>query len=116
MNPMAARRAELYQHLAGVVEAAVREIGIAPDLAEHVGAIAVDAIAEDVGGEVLSFPKDSAYKLSQRELAILDEHRHGATFAELARRYNMGERGIRKLVKRAELRHPTMNQQELFGT
>ena len=114
MNPMAARRAEYYEHLDGIVQATVRELGLPADIAEHVGAAVVDATAEDLGGATMSFPKDAAYKLSQRELEILELHRKGKTLVELSRAYNMGERGLRKLLKRARLRNPDLNQPRLF--
>lgn len=116
MKPMVARRNALYEVIAErAIETAI-ELGVPRELAEHIGAAVVDGLVEDVGGEVLSFPKDAAYKLSQRELAILDRHRNGATYAQLAHDYNMSERGVRKLIKRARLRNPALNQPELFGT
>ena len=116
MSPMELRRSELYAHIADVVTDTARQLGIDVDQADHLAAAVVDSIAEDVGGQVLSFPKDAAYKLSKRELEILDRHRKGATLAQLSRDYNLGERGLRKLLKRAELRNPDLNQPSLFGT
>lgn len=114
MSSMQIRRAELYAHIADKAVQTARDLGVDMAVAEHVAAAIVDGIAEDFGGEVLSFPKNAAYKLSRRELIILEEHRKGASIAELARRHNMGERGLRKLLKRAETRNPTLNQRELF--
>lgn len=115
MKSMEARRAELYEHIAAKASSTACELGIDKMLADHLAAAVVDGFVEDVGGEVLSFPKDAAFRLSQREMEILDRHRKGDTFAQLARDYNMGERGMRKLIKRAQLRNPAFNQPELFS-
>lgn len=114
MNPMEARRAELYEHLDGIVQDVVRQHGLPIDVAEHVACAVVDGLAEEFGGQTLSFAKNAAFKLSQRELAILDLHRKGKTLAWLSRTYNIGERGLRKLLNRAELRNPDLNQPGLF--
>lgn len=114
MKPMEARRAALYTHLTGIVQATAADLGLDPATAEHVAAAVMDAIAEDVGGEVLSFPKDAAYKLSFREREILERHRRGATLRELSHDYNMTTRGLRKLIARAIVRDRNLNQLTLF--
>lgn len=114
MKSMEARRAALYAHVAARAADEALSLGLDADKAEHIGAAIADALAEDFGGEVLSFPKDAAYKLSQRERAILEAHRHGATYTELMREYDMTERGIRKLLKRALQRDRNLNQRSLF--
>lgn len=116
MKSMEARRAELYEHLASRATATAVELGIEKALAEHVAAAVVDGFVEDVGGEVLSFPKDAAYKLSQRELEISLRRTKGASIAVLAKEYGMTERGLRKLLSRVERRDPSLNQPELFST
>lgn len=114
MKPMEARRSALYAHMAAVAAAAARELGLDPSTAEHIGAAVTDAIAEDVGGEVLSFPKDAAYRLSIREREILEAHRNGATLSKLSHDYKMTERGLRKLIARAIVRDRHLNQLALF--
>lgn len=114
MKPMEARRASLYAHVAAKAAETARTLGVDEAGAEHLGAAVADALAEDFGGEVLSFPKDAAFKLSIREREILEKHRAGATFQELRIEYRMTERGIRKLLARAVVRDRHLNQQELF--
>lgn len=114
MKTMAVRRAELYEHIADRAAEVARDLGVAAELAEHLGHAIVDAFVEDVGGEVLSFPKDDTYKLSKREMEILAAHREGASFAELSKRYGMSDRGMRKLIKRAQSRNQHLDQGKLF--
>jgi Mor family transcriptional regulator len=114
MKPMQARRAALYAHAADKARETAMSLGIAENLAEHIGAAIADGLAEDFGGEVLSFPKDSAYMLSQREREILDAREKGTSLIELMRTYKMTERGLRKLITRATTRRAESTEQLLI--
>lgn len=112
---MPARRAELLEDLVSQVGIVLDELGIAADLTTHVGHALADHLADHWGGQTLSFPKDHHYRLSLRETHILAESDRGATGAQLARKYRMTERGVRKLLKRAKLRQADTRQADLFG-
>lgn len=114
MKPMEARRAALYAHAAAKAAEVARGLGLDESSCEHIGAAVADGLAEDFGGEVLSFPKDSAYKLSIRERTILEAHRCGTPLRKLMKDYDMTERGLRKLLKRAITRDRDLLQQPLF--
>lgn len=114
MKPMEARRNELLADAAAHAAEAVRMFGVPESLADHVGAAVADVLAENWGGQNISFPKDAAFKLSEREREILTAHRNHVPVSKLARDYNMTERGIRKLLHRAELRGGSLNQIDLF--
>ncbi|MGH8037044.1 MAG: Mor transcription activator family protein [Stenotrophomonas sp.] len=113
-NAMEARRSELLADAAAQAADTAREMGLSQDRADQIGAAVADRLAENWSGQVLSFPKDHAFKLSLREREILAAHRDGASYSELARKYDMTERGIRKLIRRAELRDRNLNQLGLF--
>lgn len=115
LKPMEARRSELYQHVAAQATDTALSLNMPAERAEHLGAAIADALAEVFGGQVLSFPKNAAFKLSKRERAILEAHRQGATYSELMREYDMTERGLRKLLARALKRERNLNQMGLFG-
>ena len=115
MKPMEARRAELLEHVAARAAATVVDyFGLASELADQVGAAVADALADDFGGQVLSFPKDCAFRLSVRDRAILEAHRRGASLADLALQYKITDRGLRMLLHRAESRDRDLRQQQLF--
>ncbi|MBS0212355.1 MAG: hypothetical protein JSR26_04125 [Proteobacteria bacterium] len=114
MSSMSDRRAALYAHIIDKVIETAAELGLAGDLGEHLGAAIVDAIAQDFGGQVLSFPKDDAYRLSRREQAILAARSQGASIHELARQFGMTERGIAKLLKRVFARQTGPEQPRLL--
>lgn len=106
------RRAELLAHVAQRAAEIVRDLGIDDAHADHIGAAIADMVAEDCGGQVISFPKDAAYRLSQREQDILRARRSGASYVDLMRSYRMTERGLRKLIKRAQGRYMAARPQQ----
>lgn len=114
MKPMEARRNELLTDVVAHAAATAQEFGVPADQAEQIGAAVADALASNWGGQTLSFPKDIAFRLSHRDREILATHRNGASVAKLARDYNMTEQGLRKLLRRAELRDSSLNQIDLF--
>lgn len=115
MKPMEVRRNELLTDTAAAVERVCKEFNLPDDLAEQVGAAVADTLADDWGGQILTIPKDYAYKLAQRDREILDARRRGAGLAKLARDYDMSERNLRRLLQRAELREPDLRQHKLFN-
>lgn len=114
MTPMDRRRSELFDQVAARAAETLRGFGMAVELADQAGAAVADALAEDWAGQVVSIPTDYAYRLAERDRVILEEWRRGDSFAELARRYNMTERGMRKLIARARLRGRQLDQMDLF--
>jgi Mor family transcriptional regulator len=114
MKPMEARRNELLADVAAHAAATAQELGVPADQAEQIGAAVADALAANWGGQTLSFPKDAAFRLSQREQEILAAHRAGTPVPRLAQVYRMSEQGLRKLLRRAELRGGSLNQIDLF--
>lgn len=110
---MPARRAELLDDIVSQTSVVLAEFGLEGNVVEHLGHALADHLADHWGGQVLSFPKDAAYKLSKHERAILSEHRAGATIAALATKYRFSERGMRKLLKRAASRDVHIDQQQL---
>lgn len=112
-SPMEAKRAELLADLAAHTAAVLQELGITGELADHAGAAVADHMADHWGGQVLSVPKDYSYRLAERERVILGEF-SGNNYSELAKAYNITERGLRKLISRAILRQRDLFQGNLF--
>lgn len=107
-------RNELLADIAAHVLEILQDHSIGTDIAEQCGAAIADHLADNWGGQVVSIPKDHAYKLAKRDVAILREFT-GNNHSDLARRYDMTERGIRKLVTRAIQRQRDLFQGKLFG-
>lgn len=115
-NVMARRRHELLQDVEQSTKAAAIELGVTPDLAEHLGASIADMLSDRWAGQQLTFPLNGYYGLSQRELTIVERHDQGARVFELAREFRMTERGVRKLLKRADDRRSYVSGQlDLFS-
>lgn len=114
---MRERRAELLQGVVRVVTTALREQGLGDDaVADQTGHAVADYLAEEWGGQVISYPKDMAYRLAARELEILEAHRNGASLASLVDRYKITLRALHRLLRRAEARGPKRDQMALpFG-
>lgn len=112
-SPMEAKRAELLGDLAAHTTAVLQELGVADDLATHAASALADHLASHWGGQVISFPKDASYRLAERERAILAAFT-GNNYAELAKAYNITERGLRKLIARALIRQRDLLQGNLF--
>ena len=80
-------------------------------LAEHVSDTAADMIASDMtnhladywGGQLINIPKDYHWKLSQRDAEIYAAF-NGHNYAELAKKHDMHERSLRKLLDRVRKR------------
>lgn len=83
-------------------------------MAEQIGAAAADTLAMDWGGQVISIPHNHYYKLAARDRKVLQEHQDGVTIAKLALKYRMTERGLRMLIRRAEVRDFDSRQIHLF--
>lgn len=114
---MSSRMEELRNELLADMAAHTAEIladyCIDPDLADQAGAAIADYLADHWGGQVVSIPKDFAYKLAKRDHQILREF-DGTNHSDLAKRHNMTERGIRKLLARAIKRQRDLFQGKLF--
>lgn len=116
MRSMEARRNALLAHAASAAATAARKLGLGDDVAEQIGAVVADTLAEDWGGQTIYFPQDASFKLSPREREILEAHRTGSTIPNLAKQYRMSEQGVRKLLVRANFRDRNLNQLSLFRT
>ena len=106
-------RAEMLADVAAHTVETLVDCGIDPDIAEQCGAAVADRLADHWGGLVFTMPKDYAYKLAKREVAILTAFT-GNNHSELAQEWNMSERGIRKLLARAIVRQRDLFQGKLF--
>ncbi len=107
-------RSELLADVTAHTAATLIGHGIASDVADQCGAAVADHLAEAWGGQVISVPKDHAYRLSQRDQAILQEYT-GDNLEGLARRYSMTQRGLRKLIDRARRRNRDAMQVDQVG-
>ena len=99
---MSERRNKL---LADVMEVAAARLAehVSPNAAEMIAGDLADHLADYWGGQLINFPKDFHWKLGQRELEIYDAY-NGFNLGDLARKYDISERGLRKLIARVRER------------
>lgn len=89
-----------------VIDHALQELqkkGIEQEAALQVATSIADHLADTFGGQIISFPKDYCRKLQVRDAQIYAEFT-GTNYPELAQRYGLSDRTVRKLIARAQAR------------
>lgn len=99
---MLALRHELLQDVAAHARAVAVTHGISDDVAEQIGNAVADRLVNNWGGQVISFPKDQAYKLATRDLAIFDDWAYRSMRPnQLAQKYDLTIQAIYEILRRA---------------
>lgn len=93
------KRHELFGELLDVVERQFVELEIPADQAQIVSAFIVDFLGDYWAGQSITFPKDEHYRLTLKELEAWDMYT-GDNLDQVARRFKMTPRGMRKLLDR----------------
>jgi len=112
---MAERRHELYADLMALVQRQLGEYGVGENEAMLIASDLADRLADHWGGQNITFPKEYRRKLSKVELEIFDAFK-GDNLSEVAQRYDISERGLRKMIARVTKRIRSGNQVGLFDT
>ena len=112
--PMAERRNELLIDVAAHAADVARDHNIPGHIAEQIGCAIADRLADNWGGQLITFPKDCAYRLSQRDIALYADFT-GNNHSALAKKYGIGTRAIYKLIARFRARSHYLNQPDLFS-
>jgi len=110
---MAERRHELYADLMDLVQRQLAEYDVGANEATLIATDLADRLASHWGGQNITFPKEYRRKLSRLEAEIYQAH-YGHNLAELAQRYDISERGLRKMIARVTKRIRSGNQCGLF--
>lgn len=100
LSPLAEqRRNELFVQTEGVVTAVLADHNVADSTAALAASAVTDMLAKNWAGQAFSFPKDYAWRLTQRDLEVYDKFT-GNNHLELAREYGVRVNAIYKLIKR----------------
>ncbi|AJA45052.1 Mor transcription activator family protein [Frischella perrara] len=102
-SAMSIKRHHLLTHIALSVTNQALDFGLSQEVASQLGDNVANTISELFGGQNFTFPRDHIFKLNQRDLEIYAEFR-GNNYNELSNKYNMTERGIRKVIDRIHKR------------
>ena len=76
---------------------------VSPEAADLIASDMTDRLADHWGGQLINIPKDYHWKLSQRDAEIYAAF-NGHNYAELAKKHDMHERSLRKLLDRVRKR------------
>ena len=101
-SSMAIRRNEFLSDVQAVATAYLAKHVSGP-AAELVASSLTDHLADYWGGQLINIPKDYHWKLSQRD-AEINAAFNGHNYAELAKKHDMHERSLRKLLDRVRKR------------
>ncbi|XKM14278.1 Mor transcription activator family protein [Orbaceae bacterium ac157xtp] len=112
-SAMSIKRHELLTHVSTSVASEAMDFGLPEDIAAQLGDSVANVISELFGGQNFTFPRDYIFKLNQRDMQIYDSFK-GNNYAELSQKYNMTERGIRKVIDRVHKRVMKQKQPALF--
>ena len=99
---MASRRNQFLADLMDVAKKHLQEHVSGP-AADMVASSLTDHLADYWGGQLINIPKDYHWKLSQRDAEIYAAF-NGHNYAELAKKHDMHERSLRKLLDRVRKR------------
>lgn len=109
---MEIRRHEMLEDVQAHTQQILVDHGIKKELAEQAGCAICDRLADNWGGQVITFPKDHRFRLSKRDIEIYKEF-NGRNHNELAKRYRVTTRAIYKIIQRVRDRMDS-NQACLF--
>lgn len=93
----ALKRHEFLTEISEKVSAVLRRLKIDDALSDQAGDEVADYLSDSFGGQVMSFPKDKAFKVQKRRIEIMGRF-NGFNHGALAREYGMTERAIYKIV------------------
>ena len=110
---MAERRHELYADIMALVQRLLGEYGVGDNEALLIASDLVDRLGGHWGGQNITFPKEYRRKLNRLELEVFDAFK-GDNLSELAQRYSISERGLRKMIARVTKRLRSDAQHGLF--
>ncbi|TDK66011.1 Mor transcription activator family protein [Sapientia aquatica] len=114
LSRMEQKRHELLSDLASHGTAILIEHGIDDAVADQVATAIADFLAQHWGGQNITIPKDYHFKLSNRDMVIYQEFARGVPYDALAIKFDMTERGMRKLIERVTKREISKRQGKLF--
>lgn len=100
---MGIKRHKFFTSLAEVVERTLKEHERSDAEAILVANAVVDRLVKHWSGQTIGIPKDFRWELSARELEIFDAFT-GSNWEELARRHDITDRSVRRLVNRVLLK------------
>ena len=110
---MAERRHELFADMMALVTRLLADNGVAANEALLIASDLADRLADHWGGQNITFPKEYRRKLSRLEIEIYDAFK-GNNLADVAQKFAISERGLRKLIARVKKRIAAGNQGGLF--
>lgn len=105
----------LLSELADHIFAEISGHGFSDELSEQLSVNIVDFISDHFGGHTLSFPKDLRFKRSRRNQLIYEDYNSGMRWGQLAKKYNMHDRTIKRIIRRLDKQIGEKLQPDMFN-
>lgn len=108
------RRNELYTQAESAVVSVLQDHNVSADTAQLAASAVTDMLTQFWAGQAFSFPKDYAWRLTQRDIAVYNKFT-GQNHLELAREYGVRVNAIYKLIRRIKkIAHELEGQEDMF--
>lgn len=111
---MAHLRHELLNDLVVQATDILAGCNIPNDKAEYCALAIANHMADHWGGLLIYFPKDDVFRIASRDIDIYNEF-NGTNHAELARKYDICQRTVYKIITKMRAQLNTKNQPDLFN-
>lgn len=110
---MAHLRHELLTDIADQITLILAEFSVDPEKAEQAGVSVSNHLAEHWGGQLITFPKDHLFKITQRDLEIFNKV-NANNMSEVAKEYGLTVNGVYRAIKRIRKRAVAERQPDIF--
>lgn len=110
---MAHLRHELLTDIADQVTLILKDFNVASEKAEQAGVAVSNHLSEHWGGQLITFPKDHLFKITQRDLDIFNKV-NANNMSAVAKEYGLTVNGIYRAIKRIRKRAIAERQPDIF--
>lgn len=99
---MSVKRSKLYIELSAHIKSFCESKSLPQEFSKELSDDIVDLIAVSFGGQNITFPADAQYYTDLRSINIYNDFVDSLSYSELASKYGLTERGIRKAIERVK--------------
>ncbi|HBC5210044.1 TPA: hypothetical protein KEU09_003331 [Serratia marcescens] len=99
---MSVKRSKLYIELSAHIKSFCESKSLTQEFSKELSDDIVDLIAVSFGGQNITFPADAQYYTDLRSIDIYNDFVDSFSYSELASKYGLTERGVRKVIERVK--------------
>lgn len=99
---MSVKRNKLYIELSTHIKSFCESKSLPQEFSKELSDDIVDLIAVSFGGQNITFPVNAQYYTDLRNIDIYNDFVDSFSYSELASKYGLTERGVRKIIERVK--------------